>query len=87
MHPDALHTELERLRLENEQLVESLRVIEQAQDRYVDLFDLAPVAYLTIDGAGAIQRLNFAVAELFAEPRDRRRLMGSCSFVQRMKRR
>jgi PAS domain S-box-containing protein len=76
MDPDALQAELERLRLENEQLIESLRLIEQAQDCYVDLFDLAPVAYMTIDGVGAIHRLNFALAELFGEPRDRRRLVG-----------
>ena len=54
----------ERLRLENEQLLESRRLADETRDRYMDLYDCAPLAYLTLDGVGVIRDLNQAAVEL-----------------------
>ena len=56
--------EIERLRLENEQLLESRRLADETRDRYMDLYDSAPLAYLTLDGVGVIRDLNQAAVEL-----------------------
>ncbi len=39
--------------------------LEQAIKRYVEMFDFAPVAYVTLDRNGRIEELNLAAAELF----------------------
>jgi len=61
---DEVVAELERLRLENEQLLESRRLADETRDRYMDLYDSAPLAYLTLDGVGVIRDLNQAAVEL-----------------------
>ena len=38
--------------------------IGQACDRYADLFEFAPVAYLTLDGKGSVDEINLAGATL-----------------------
>jgi PAS domain S-box-containing protein len=58
--------EIERLRLENEQLLEARRLADEMRYRYVDLYDHAPLPYLTLDGAGAIRGVNRAAADLLA---------------------
>src|SRR5688572_7690291 len=57
----------ERMRLENEQLLESQRLAEEIRDRYVDLYDHAPLPYVTLDGAGVIREVNHAAATLLAQ--------------------
>ena len=47
--------EIDRLLLENEQLLEARRLAEERSYRYADLFEHAPLPYVTLDGAGAIQ--------------------------------
>jgi len=39
--------------------------------QYVDLFELAPVAYLSLDADHTIQQMNFAAAELLGAERER----------------
>src|SRR6185295_7950064 len=56
--------ELERLRLENEQLLESRRLADETRDRYMDLHDHLPLAHLTLDGVGIIRELNEDALEL-----------------------
>ena len=56
--------ELERLRLENEQLAESRRLADEARDAYAELYDSAPLPCLTLDATGTISRVNPAAAML-----------------------
>src|SRR5213596_681618 len=44
--------------------------LESAIQRYVDLYDFAPIAYVSFDRAGRIEEANLAATELLAEPRD-----------------
>src|SRR5436309_6704764 len=45
--------------------------LESAIQRYVDLYDFAPIAYISFDRAGRIEEANLAATELLGEPRDR----------------
>src|SRR5437762_12618999 len=44
--------------------------LESAIQRYVDLYDFAPIAYVSFDRAGRIEEANLAATELLREPRD-----------------
>jgi PAS domain S-box-containing protein len=48
--------------------------LEAAVQRYVDLFEFAPIAYVSFDRVGRIQEINLAAANLFG--RSRRALIG-----------
>jgi PAS domain S-box-containing protein len=52
------------LELQNEQLSETRAELEQSHHRYADLYDLAPVGYLTLDGNGCIQEINQTACRL-----------------------
>lgn len=53
----------------NEELKKTQQVLQEARDRYADLFDFAPVAYFTLDEKGFIEEVNFTGCELFAKKR------------------
>src|SRR5438876_9230717 len=44
--------------------------LESAIQRYVDLYDFAPIPYVSFDRAGRIEEANLAATELLGEPRD-----------------
>jgi len=44
--------------------------LEAAIQRFVDLYDFAPIAYVSFDRAGRIEEANLAATELLGEPRD-----------------
>jgi PAS domain S-box-containing protein len=44
--------------------------LESAIQRYVDLYDFAPIAYVSFDRAGRIEEANLAATEFLSEPRD-----------------
>jgi PAS domain S-box-containing protein len=44
--------------------------LEAAIQRFVDLYDFAPIAYVSFDRAGRIEEANLAVTELLGESRD-----------------
>src|SRR6266568_1330830 len=44
--------------------------LEAAVQRYVDLYDFAPIAYVSFDRGGRIEEANLAATELLREPRD-----------------
>src|SRR5947208_2637416 len=44
--------------------------LESAIQRYVDLYDFAPIAYVSFDRAGRVEEANLAATELLSEPRD-----------------
>lgn len=52
------------LELQNEQLREAHAELEQSHHRYADLYNLAPVGYITLDGKGCIREINQTAAEL-----------------------
>jgi PAS domain S-box-containing protein len=42
---------------------------DQSKDKYLDLYDFAPVGYFTLDGKGTILEVNLTGAEILARPR------------------
>jgi two-component system, cell cycle sensor histidine kinase and response regulator CckA len=50
------------LEMQNEEIKRSQLVTEESQKKYLELYDLAPVGYLTLDEKGIMSELNLAVA-------------------------
>lgn len=73
--PDALRLlhELQvhqiELELQADELKNARDAAEEAAARYTDLYDFAPVGYLTLNRAGAITQLNLACAQLLGSAR------------------
>ncbi|MBI3543508.1 MAG: PAS domain S-box protein, partial [Deltaproteobacteria bacterium] len=57
------------LELQNRELHDSHRLLEESRSRYVDLYDFAPVGYLTLDHRGDIQEINLTAATLLETER------------------
>ena len=66
-----LRVHQEELQAQQGQLVEAQRALEDSRDRYADLFDFAPLAFLTVDRGGVIQEANLAAGHLLDARRDR----------------
>ena len=45
--------------------------LEVSRDRYVDLYDFAPVGYLTVSAEGSIAQLNLTGADMLGDKRER----------------
>ncbi len=76
-----LHLRQIELEMQNEELATANRELQAAQrqaekyrDRYVDLYDHAPLGYVTLDEEGYIQEINLAGAAMLG--RDRAELTG-----------
>ncbi|PHM11305.1 hypothetical protein CK516_03410 [Nostoc sp. 'Peltigera malacea cyanobiont' DB3992] len=63
---EALRETLEELRQQNEELAIAREKAELKHQRYQDLFDLAPDAYLVTDVAGIIKEANYVAAALLS---------------------
>ncbi|MBY0495015.1 MAG: PAS domain-containing sensor histidine kinase [Cyanobacteria bacterium] len=59
----------EEVEVQNEQLVKAQQDIEEARDRFADLYDFAPIGYLSLDGNGLITEINLSGAALFGRVR------------------
>jgi len=57
------------LEMQNEQLRQAHVALEESCDRYVDLFEFAPIGYLTLTDEGLIAEVNFIGAELLGAAR------------------
>ncbi|MBK5966268.1 GGDEF domain-containing protein [Thiocystis minor] len=58
------------LELQNDELRHTQEALESSRSRYFDLYDLAPIGYLTLNEAGLIEEGNLAAARLLDTPRD-----------------
>ena len=54
----------------NKELQETQRRLEAYRDRYIDLYDFAPLGYVTLDEDGFVQEINLAGALLLNRDRD-----------------
>ncbi len=61
------------LEMQNDELRRMQVVMEESRDRYVDLYDFAPVGYFTLDRQGMIAEVNLAGAALLGV--DRKKLL------------
>ena len=62
------------LELQTRELRETQNALEESRNRHVDLYDFAPIAYLTFDAHGCILEINLTGATLIG--RERRHLIG-----------
>ncbi|MFU8788177.1 MAG: EAL and GGDEF domain-containing protein [Methylobacter sp.] len=61
------------LKIQHEDLLHAHAVLEESYDRYVDLYDFAPVGYLTLTNDGLIAEVNLTAARLLGS--DRKKLL------------
>jgi PAS domain S-box-containing protein len=61
----------------------SLIELDYATKRYADLYELAPIGYVSFDRSGRIGEINLTAAQLFGLPRDRMIGMPFAVFVWR----
>lgn len=59
------------LEMQNEELREAQQELEASRDRYADLYDFAPLGYVSLDKHGRIQEINLAAAKLLGRERAR----------------
>ena len=62
------------LEMQNEALRQSQAELEVSRNRYTDLYDFAPVGYLTLDEQGGIREINLTACGMLN--RQRQRLLG-----------
>ena len=58
-----------QLEQQNEELRKIQQHLEAYKDRYVDLYDSAPLGYATLDGDGYLQEINLAGAKMLGAER------------------
>jgi PAS domain S-box-containing protein/putative nucleotidyltransferase with HDIG domain len=66
-----LHIHQVELEMQNEQLRQTQAELETALTRYTDLYDFAPVAYLTLDDRGWVLEANLTASRLLGTERSR----------------
>lgn len=75
---EALVTELQvhqiELEIQNEELRDAQAELAQVRDRYTELYNFAPVGYLTLDGRGVVRESNQTAAKILGI--QRRELVG-----------
>ena len=63
--------------MQNEELRRAYTALEEARDRYIDLYEFAPVGYITINREGLISEINLTGSALLGV--DRTKLI-NCRF-------
>ena len=71
------------LEMQNEELRRAQLALEDSRARYVDLYEFAPVGYLTLTGEAVISEVNLTGARLLRE--ERKKILGKrfARFVSR----
>ena len=69
------------LEMQNEALRQTQIALEESRDRYVDLYEFAPVGYLTLTSQGLISRINLTGASLLGVERKNLPHQRFASFV------
>jgi PAS domain S-box-containing protein len=69
-----LQVHQEEVRAQQSQLLEAQHALEESRDRYADLYDFAPIGFVTLDPVGVIHEANLAAAALLGA--ERARLIG-----------
>ena len=64
-----LRTHQAELEIQNEELRESQLKLEVSQRKYWDLYDFAPIGYLTLDTSNIIKQINLSGADLLEKHR------------------
>ena len=64
-----LHVNQIELELQNEELRRTQEALEASRARYFDLYDLAPLGYLSLSEGGSILEANLAAARFLGVPR------------------
>lgn len=59
------------LEVQNRELIESRSAAEESHEKYMNLYDFAPVGYLTLDRHGIIKEINLTAAEMLGAERNR----------------
>jgi PAS domain S-box-containing protein len=57
------------LKIQKKKLSQARVLIKESRDRYLDLYDFAPVSYITLTQTGHIAEINFTGATLLGEDR------------------
>jgi PAS domain S-box-containing protein len=85
---DAILHELEvhqiEFEMQNETLQQSTALLEEMRDRYIDLYELAPVGYLTLTRDGKIVEINLTGAAMLAGERNTLLNRHFADFIQQI---
>jgi PAS domain S-box-containing protein len=57
------------LEMQNETLRQTQHALEEARDRYLDLYEFAPLGYLTLSAEGIIEEINLTGVKLLGRER------------------
>ena len=57
------------LNMQNQELREAQQQLEESRNHYADLYDFAPVGYLSVDSAGNIRSINLTATILLGKDR------------------
>lgn len=71
------------LEMQNEELRHAQQIFEESRDSYQELYDFAPIGYLSLDRSGAIVEINLTGAEMFGRPRKQLLKLAFSSLVCR----
>src|ERR1041385_8229582 len=64
-----LRVHQEEIRVQNDQLIDAQRSLEQSRDRYANLYDFAPISYVTLDRNGVVLEINLTGCKLLGVER------------------